>query len=84
MSEVDKMLDAEKARRAAEKFILDRYPYSNVAFQREELKTCGTRQVYEFAGYSVLAKWPKATAIKRLCQIQVDAYSADIVEYHGI
>ena len=81
---MEELLDVEKAQRAAERFILDRYPYANVAFQRAELKTCGTQQVYEFAGYSILAKWPKSTAIKRLCQIQVDAYSADVVEYHGI
>ena len=84
MSELDKLLDPEKAARVAERFILDRYPYADVTFQSAELKTYGTRQVYELAGYSVLAKWPKATAIKRLCQIQVDAYSADVVEYRGI
>lgn len=84
MIELDKLLDQEKASRVVERFILDRYPYTNVAFQSAELKTSGTRQVYEFAGYLMLAKWPKSTAIKRLCQIQVDAYNADIVQYRGI
>ncbi len=84
MAELGKFLDREKAASVVERFILDRYPYTNVTFQSTELKTCGTRQVYEFTGYLVLAKWPRATTIKKQCQIQVDAYSADILKHRGI
>lgn len=84
MTELGTLLDPDKAANVVERFILDRYPYTDVNFQDPELKTNGTRQVYEFAGYLVLAKWPRAHAIKKRCQIQVDAYSADIVEYKGI
>jgi len=84
MSKLSRLLDPEKAAEVVERFILDRYPYTNITFQNPELKSCGTRQVYEFAGFLVLAKWPSSTAIKRRCQIQVDAYSADVVEYKGM
>ena len=84
MTELGTLLDPEKAASVVETFILDRYPYTDVNFQDPELKTYGTRQVYEFAGFLVQAKWPRATAIKRRCEIQVDAYSADVVEYQGI
>ncbi len=77
-------IDEENARRVAQRFILDRYPYSNIAFARVELKTCATQQYYEFAGYSSLAKWPASIATKRLCEIQVDAHSADVISYQGL
>ena len=84
MSKREKPIGAENAQRVAERFILDRYPYANVAFGRAALKTCGTRQVYELAGYCRLARWLNSTDRKSLCEIQVDAYSADIVGYHGM
>ena len=84
MNESKKPIDEEDARRAAENYILDRYPYSRVVFQTIELKTSATQQIYEFTGYSNLSKWPKSTGIKKLCQIQVDAHSADIIGYSGV
>jgi len=84
MSEFTKLLDVERAQMAAERFILERYPYASISFQRAELKNYNAQQLYEFAGYCVLSKWPRATSIKKLCQIQVDAQSADILEHRGI
>ena len=84
MSKRGEPISAENAQRAAERFFLDTYPYANIVFERAELKTSAAQQVYEFAGYSRLSKWPKATAVKRLCEIQVDAHSADIIGYHGV
>ena len=84
MSDIANLLDVERAQMAAERFILERYPYANISFQRAELKNFDAQQLYEFAGYCVLKKWPRATSIKKLCQIQVDAQSADILEHRGI
>ncbi|MBA7491836.1 hypothetical protein ES702_02384 [subsurface metagenome] len=80
----EKPIGTENARRAAERFILDRYPYANVAFERAALKTDGTRQFYEVAGCCRLIKWPNSVGRKSQCEIQVDAYSADIAGYHGM
>ncbi len=84
MSKRGEPISAEDAQRSAERFILDTYPYANIVFERAELKTSATQQFYEFMGYSRLARWPESIAIKRLCEIQVDAHSADIVSYHGM
>lgn len=84
MNKTEKPIGTESAQRAAERFVLDRYPYANVAFERAVLKTDGTRQVYEVAGYCRLIKWPKSVGRKSQCEIQVDAYSADIVGHHGM
>ncbi len=84
MDNFEKPIDEEHARRVAERFILDRYPYASVAFERAEFKNAEAQQYYEFAGYSRLAKWPESIAAKRLCEIQVDAHSANIVSYNGL
>ena len=81
MSKRGKPISSENAQRAAERFILDTYPYANIVFERAELKTSATQQIYEFMGYSRLARWPESIAVKRLCEIQVDAHSGDIVSY---
>ena len=64
-------------------FILYKYPYANVTFEKAELRTNDACQFYKFAGYSRLAKWPESIATKRLCEIHVDAQSADIIDYNG-
>ena len=79
----NRIIDEENARRVAERFILDRYPYANVTFKKAELMTNNTQQFYKFAGYSRLAKWPASIAAKRFCEIWVDAQSADIIGSHG-
>ncbi len=79
----NRMIDEENARKAAERFLLGRYPYANVTFEKTELRTNDTRQFYKFAGYSRLAKWPESIAAKRFCEIWVDAQSADIIGSHG-
>ena len=84
MSKIEKPISAENACRAAKRFILDRYPYANVAFESAALKNNGTRQVYELAGHCRLVRWLNSSGRKSLCKIQVDAYSADIVGYHGM
>ena len=84
MNKRAKPIGTEDARRAAERFILDKYPYANVIFERAALKTDGIRQVYEVAGHCRLAKWLNSVGIKSQCEIQVDAYSADIVGHRGM
>ena len=81
---LNKLIDEESARRVAEKYILDKYPYANLSFERAELRTNATQQFYEFAGYSRLAKWPESIAAKSLCEVWVDAQSADIIASHGV
>ncbi len=81
---LNELIDEENARRVAEKYILDKYPYANVSFERAGLRTDATQYFYEFAGYSRLAKWPESIAAKRLCEIRVDAHSADIIASHGV
>lgn len=71
----------KNAQRAAERFILDKYPYATVVFGSTELKTGGTRQVYEITGQCRLNKWPNSVGRKSQCEIQVDAHSADIVAF---
>jgi hypothetical protein len=84
MSKKEKPIGVENAQRAAEKFILDRYPYATVTFERTVLNTDGRRRVYEVAGYCRLIKWPNSVGRKSHCEIRVEAYSADIVGYHGM
>ena len=84
MNKMAQQIGEENAQRAAERFILERYPYAKVAFERAALKTYGTQQVYELAGYCRLVRWLNSTGRKSLCEIQVDAYNADIVNYHGM
>ena len=84
MNTVQTPIEEENARRVAERFILDRYPYASIDFDRAELKTADAQQYYEFAGYSRLVRWPESIAAKKLCEIQVDAHSADIVGYNGL
>ncbi len=78
---LNKLIDEENARRVAEGFILDRYPYGSVTFEKAELRTNETHQFYRFLGYSRLAKWPESIAVKKLCEIWVDAHSADIIGF---
>ena len=84
MTMLSRQIDEEDARRVAEKCILDKYPYANISFETAELRTDNDQQFYRFAGYSRLAKWPESIAAKRLCEIWVDAQSADIIGFHGI
>ena len=84
MSKREKTIGAENAKRAAERFILDKYPYANLDFERATLKTDGIHQFYEVVGYCRLVRWLNSVGRKSLCEIQVDAYSADIVGYHGM
>ena len=83
MNKRDKLIGTKNALMAAEGFLLDRYPYASVAFETIALKDYGAREVYEIVGYSKLTKWPNSIGIKSRCEIQIDAYSADIVDYHG-
>jgi hypothetical protein len=83
MNKRDKPIGTKNAQMAAERFLLDRYPYTNVAFERIALKNYGARQVYEIVGCSRLIKWPNSVGRKSQCEIQIDAYSADVVDYHG-
>ena len=82
MNKRDKPIGTKNAQMAAERFLLDRYPYANVAFERIALKNYGACQVYEIVGCSKLIKWPNSVGRKSQCEIQIDAYSADIVDYH--
>ena len=83
MNKRDKPIGIESARSAAERFILGRYHYANVAFERMVLRNDGALQVYELVGCFRLAKWPNSVGRKSQCEIQVNAYNADIVGYHG-
>ena len=83
MNKRDKPIGTENAQSAAERFILGRYPYANVAFERIALRNYGALQVYEIIGCFRLTKWPNSVGRKSQCEIQVNAYSADIVDYHG-
>ena len=84
MGNLQTPIKAENARGVAERFILDRYPYASIDFERVELKTAEAQQYYEFTGYSRLAEWPESITDKRLCEIQVDPHSADVVSYKGL
>ena len=84
MNKKTKLIGIKNAYSAAEKFMLGKYPYSKLAFDRIELRNAGELEVYELLGFCKLSKWPNAVGTKSQCQIQVDAYSADIVEYHGM
>lgn len=64
MDNFEKLIDEENARIVAERFILDRYPYASVAFEKAESKSSEAQQYYEFAGYSRLARWPESIAVK--------------------
>jgi len=79
-----KHIDEENARKVAEEFILGKYPYANVIFDEAELRTNDTHQFYRFAGYSRLAKWPESITSKTLCEVCIDAQSADIIGSHGL
>ena len=83
MTILNKQISEEDARKVAEKCILDKYPYANVTFEKAELRTNDTQQLYRFAGYSRLAKWPAAITEKSMCEIWIDTQSADIVGCHG-
>ncbi len=82
MNKKDKPIGTKNAQMAAERFVLDRYPYANVAFERIALNNHGARPVYELVGGFRLIKWPNSVGRKSQCEIQIDAYSADIVDYH--
>lgn len=85
MNNGEEPIDVESALIAAERFILDRHPYAkNIAFERAVLKTYGNRQIYELAGHCRLIRWLNAAGVKRLYEIKVDAYSADIIDCHGM
>lgn len=84
MTMLCKLIDEGIARWIAEKFILDRYPYANVTFERAELRNNDTKQFYRFSGYSRLAKWPESIAPKTLCEVYIDAQSADIIGSNGL
>ncbi len=83
MNKRDKTIGTKNAQIAAEKFVLSKYPHTDVAFERIELINHGVLQVYELMGYLRLAKWPISVGRKSLCKIQVNAYNADIVNHHG-
>jgi hypothetical protein len=83
MNKRDKTIGIRNAKIAAEKFVLSKYPHTNVAFDRIDLINDGVLQVYELMGYLNLAKWPNSVGIKNLCKIQVNAFNADIVDHHG-
>ena len=83
MTVLSKQINEEDARKVAEKCILDKYPYANVTFEKAELTTDNTQQFYRFTGYSRLAKWPEAIATKSLCEIWINAQSADIIGFQG-
>ena len=83
MNKRDKPIGKKNAQMAAERFVLDRYPYANVAFERIALRNYDALQVYELVGCFRLAKWPNSVGRKSQCEIQINAYSADIVGYHG-
>ena len=78
-----KPIGSKNAQRVAIRFILDRYPYSNVDFEPAIFKTEGKRQVYEFVGYCRLIKWPYSVGRQSQLRIQVDAHSAAIIGHHG-
>ena len=85
MNNGEEPIGVEDALIAAERFILDRHPYAkNIAFERAVLKTHGNRQVYELAGHCKLVRWLNAAGEKRLCEIKIDAYSANIIGCHGM
>ena len=81
MDKITKPIGKENAQRVAERFILDKYPYATVVFESTELKTDGTRQVYEVTGQCRLNKWPKSVGRKSRYDIQIDAYNADIIRF---
>ena len=83
MNKRNKTIGIEKAQKAGEKFILGKYPFTNVTFEKIELINDGVLQVYELLGYLKLTKWPISAGRKSLCKIQVNAYNADIVSHHG-
>lgn len=81
MTILNKLIDEENARRVAEEFIADRYPFGSVTFEKAELRTNETYQFYRFFGYSRLAKWPASIVAKKMCEVRVDVNSADIIGF---